>query len=856
MKKAKKPLCIVISFLMILHVVLLNVTALTLETGQISLVSLSDIPDVISVEEVRSKGYVERMRSEESMNSVVYRDADGTRTAYYFSMPIKYIDENGDIIDKSNRLSPISSKSGYSIDKYSFANTSNNSKIFFPKILKSATPISIEYGGIKLEMSPLSVENTVSISSNAGNVSRVCANEAAVTKLTDTSSTGLTTDYATYHNVFGENTSIRYTPMYNGIKEDIILNQNIGKNSFIFQINLSGLIPQENGLGYSLVDPQIGEPIAYINPIVVNDSAGNISVGKNIMQLTHIRESLYQLTVTVDQDFLNDENTVYPVYIDPSITTPSNVIRDETIYNSSNNFSTDPYFVLGNNALFTETSMSTTRGLVKFNGLVSDYKYNWEDVTISKIEYFVRDIWSVGGAVVNIHHLTSPTPFNLEGVNGGTFWNAYNTSVIDSKTIGTDGTSRNGTGTGDWYGFDISNAFLNWQSGSYGGLLNHYGLMLKSSNESTSCVVFAASEYGTADYMPFLRMSFSVSGMETEGIISGTTYRFTSATSGLTMVTSTLTDNSPATQGTFTNGTNYADFKIVYRGSGEYSILSADAPTKALSVGNAINDSFGSRLVGLYYDYGAAVQRWYIVLGDVSNETEDGSDIETYYFVNKAYPDLVLCNNGSSSYGAQLYVSQSGNGIYWNLTLSQNFLDIQLHTQELDHTCGAACAKMVIDYFENSNVEEWDVFYYSKKCELSNGVLPTKESLSHAATVGQYTKAINHFTTNDHLYTWKHASNYSISQYKDFIIKNLVSGYPIQIVIRVELNQAETFGYNRDVGHYILITGIYDDSNGTTMIQYHDPYNHFASGESGIRCLPLATIYQVNQAHGYIISAL
>lgn len=48
-------------------------------------------------------GYVARLNSEEqSLSEVVLEKDDGTRALYLFSENVKYIDENGDVADKSN----------------------------------------------------------------------------------------------------------------------------------------------------------------------------------------------------------------------------------------------------------------------------------------------------------------------------------------------------------------------------------------------------------------------------------------------------------------------------------------------------------------------------------------------------------------------------------------------------------------------------------------------------------------------------------------------------------------------------------------------------------------------------------
>lgn len=62
-----------------------------------------NLPDVIDAEKAVEDGYVARLNSEEqSPSKVVLEKDDGTRALYLFSENVKYIDENGDVADKSN----------------------------------------------------------------------------------------------------------------------------------------------------------------------------------------------------------------------------------------------------------------------------------------------------------------------------------------------------------------------------------------------------------------------------------------------------------------------------------------------------------------------------------------------------------------------------------------------------------------------------------------------------------------------------------------------------------------------------------------------------------------------------------
>ena len=66
---------------------------------------LADIPEIITVEQTIQAQNVERLRDEEeTQNSAVFRNADGTNTLYLFSENIWYEDANGEKHDYDTTL--------------------------------------------------------------------------------------------------------------------------------------------------------------------------------------------------------------------------------------------------------------------------------------------------------------------------------------------------------------------------------------------------------------------------------------------------------------------------------------------------------------------------------------------------------------------------------------------------------------------------------------------------------------------------------------------------------------------------------------------------------------------------------
>ena len=69
-----------------------------------------------------------------------------------------------------------------------------------------------------------------------------------VTKTTTSSlSDADVTERLLYPNVFGLGTAVQYTPTLTGVKEEILLARNVGKNSFAFLLETGGIWAAKRG---------------------------------------------------------------------------------------------------------------------------------------------------------------------------------------------------------------------------------------------------------------------------------------------------------------------------------------------------------------------------------------------------------------------------------------------------------------------------------------------------------------------------------------------------------------------------------------------------------------------------------
>lgn len=145
-----------------------------------------NLPDVIDAETAIADGYVARLNSEErSLSEVVLEKDDGTRALYLFDENVKYIDENGEVADKSNNAV----RKGRA-----FVNEGNDVEIILPATLTAG--IAVIGDELNITMKPLTDSIGRSLST-------------AVQTEEDT---------VLYSDVFDSSTDIEYTYTYSGVK--------------------------------------------------------------------------------------------------------------------------------------------------------------------------------------------------------------------------------------------------------------------------------------------------------------------------------------------------------------------------------------------------------------------------------------------------------------------------------------------------------------------------------------------------------------------------------------------------------------------------------------------------------------
>lgn len=448
-----------------------------------------NLPDVIDAETAIADGYVARLNSEEqSLSEVVLEKDDGTRALYLFSENVKYIDENGDVADKSNNAV----RKGRA-----FVNEGNDVEIILPATLTAG--IAVIGDELNITMKPLTDKIGRSLS--------------PAKKTAD--------DTVVYSDVFDSSTNIEYTYTYGGVKENIILESYNGKNSFDYEITTGGLSLYEDK-GTLLLADESGDVKATLGEVVVFSADNkNNTFGKYKVEELE-KNSRYKVTVSVDRECLTDPKTKYPVKINPDLKTinASAKIQDLQVFKGTDGKGTSATSAgYSGVSRVGWTDWGACRTLIKLN----NFSFN---------TYKITDAWQIDSAYVELRDLMcqggSGVPISCGQFNGNFWtekdtrtWNgleAENSSLSSpvNVTYGNGNSKRNLSDKDQWYNWNLTGTVKKWLTNASlkekGLQLRTYASFLEENSIYSDYMKTFSSMQGDADYKPYFVIKYKSNG--------------------------------------------------------------------------------------------------------------------------------------------------------------------------------------------------------------------------------------------------------------------------------------------------------------------------------------------------------
>lgn len=446
-----------------------------------------------------------------------FRLADGSYAAVEYGAPVHYADNDGNWQDIDNTLALQNADRAASVRTYESVNGTHEKD--FAASLTDGFLFSSSSGERRVSMflrDPLTAQSSISserfntataqISYPADKqaVAVQSAHSAAETekeRLARETTPSRISAEVLYQNVFS-NVDLQYEIFSYHVKESIVLNRKCDSYAFDFYLDLQGLTPALQGDGsVFLLD---GEKIIYYLPApYMFDDSGAESDAVSYT-LSEQATGTWKLTVTADKAWIEAEDRVFPVTIDPTLIDNSSTsefqgdtvasLTDEPVSNKNNiacgyhptNGRMEAYFKLTD---FPTVPEGCTLARAYVGLYQNDFRSSIGDGTGGKLCLYMQANTTYAPMNSSLTWATRPSYGEVLDYVDTDYWN------VDSTVL-----------------WDITPAAKGW----YDGTMPNYGLAMTSNgNSSTKCRA----------WFSYFRVSFIVSYRNVNGIESYYTYQ-------------------------------------------------------------------------------------------------------------------------------------------------------------------------------------------------------------------------------------------------------------------------------------------------------------------------------------------
>lgn len=257
---------------------------------------------------------VSEVEESRDLYSKTYETSQGTNVVISTAVPMHY-EEDGELKDIDNTL--VESDADNSV----LTNTANAYNVELPEKYTDDSEIKLNYEDNTISfklLNDVNSSNGTVISNDETDVDKTDAESVAYAE----SNINSLNSGITYADVLPD-TDVEYNVQPNSLKENIILSD-VPDEDYAIQYELdtadmSAVLNDDNSI--SVVDDNSNEVFIIAAPYMV-DANNNVSESINVSFAES--ENGYILTYAPDYTWLADENTTYPVNIDPTVTIVSN----------------------------------------------------------------------------------------------------------------------------------------------------------------------------------------------------------------------------------------------------------------------------------------------------------------------------------------------------------------------------------------------------------------------------------------------------------------------------------------------------------------------------------------------------
>lgn len=462
----------------------------------------NELAEALTERGVINQTHTERLcDKEDDLNTLVYLNNDGSETAYIFNEAVKYVDSNNNVKDKSNVISDNISNNKFK-EKYAYVNDKNDINSYFPKTLEKGTGVVLDSKTVSVEMYP-----NINTTSNVKKQSE---------------------SLVVYDDVFGKNIQLQYEPIFEGYKENIVLNDD-KVNKFSFVVEADGTYLEKNCEAINIVNSETKKTVAVINPIYVYDSLqGDTPEGEthytfaNSMDFSKISEGKYEVVVTVSQEFLSRSTTIYPVYVDPTIVTVDadegyrKGIEDLPMYNGSTvagiSAGANPAGIIG----YVDSTYGVGRMLMRFPSLNAKV-FMKSNYTMTDARLNLTDVSGQSSSATITAYYYGGSDWKEDDLYNSAQWSGMSSQISSATFSYPNNTKKE---------INLTSAFKKWKNDlSSNNNSFRKGIILKNTTSETSATYYkgiCTSE--STSNKPYVTVKYFFNGVRKDVPAPATTY--------------------------------------------------------------------------------------------------------------------------------------------------------------------------------------------------------------------------------------------------------------------------------------------------------------------------------------------
>ena len=484
-------LSVFLSILMIVYLIPLSVYAELAPTieGNKDTTAQTEQDEQITDESVAPDALFE-LTDRREQNVKHFRLSDGSIVAAQYATPIHEQDENGEWQDIDNTL-------GESGNEYA---TSNAKIKFAKKITGNQSLFTLHDGKYKITMS---LDGAIKKTTGAVTNTQTEFGEDT-TQLQKMMTLDKLSAKIMYADIL-DGVDLEYVLESVNIKENIIVKEKKNSYTYTFTLDLGNLIAalQEDG-SIHITDPDSGE-VKYRMPApVVYDAAGITAPSSlSAYTLTQTGNHTYALSVTVNADWMNAEERVFPVTVDPTISEATASTGIDTYVDSDNPTAT--YYGYSFLAAGTGAAEQEFVTYWKLNTLptIPNNAY----ITSANLRLYCQDFRM---------HSSDTSMLMLGAYHVTSAWNSISYNQMNAEFQGKLGSlldyaKLHTTNEGQYVSWDITVAVKGW----YENNSSNHGIAIRQLRELQSDALFDSFNK-SGGHLPMLTLSYrDMKGMET-----------------------------------------------------------------------------------------------------------------------------------------------------------------------------------------------------------------------------------------------------------------------------------------------------------------------------------------------------